>query len=75
MDIGGTRGEIPDTPRKHATAHYKRKAQAKFKRGSAIEAVISFVKHAFRMLRNYLMGTAGDTINLQMFTAAFNFRK
>lgn len=74
-DIGGTWIEMPDTPRKHATAHYKRKAQSKFKRRSAIEAVISHVKHDFRMLRNYLKGTAGDTINLLLAAAAFNFRK
>lgn len=73
--IGGTKIEIPGTPEKHATAHYKRKAQAKFRRRSAIEAIISHVKHDFRMLRNYLKGTAGDTINLLLAAAAFNFKK
>lgn len=74
-DIGGTKIIIPDIPRKNATAHYRRKAQIKFRRRSAIEAIISHVKHDFRMLRNYLKGVAGDTINSLLAAAAFNFKK
>ena len=74
-DIGGTKIEIPDTPGKHMTSHYRRKAQGKFRRRSAIEAIISHVKHDFRMYRNYLKGTVGDTINLLLAAAAFNFKK
>ena len=74
-EIAGTKIEIPDTPGRHSTAHYKRKAQAKFRRRSAIEAIISHVKHDFRMLRNYLKGTTGDTINLLLAATAFNFKK
>ena len=74
-DIGGTKIEIPDTPKKDTTTRDKRKTQAKFRRRSAIEAIISHVKHDFRMLRNYLKGTAGDAINLLVAAAAFNFKK
>ena len=75
MDIEGTKIEIPDSPGKHTTSYYKRKAQAKFRRRSAIEAIISHVKHDFRMVRNYLKGTVGDTINLLLAASAFNFKK
>ena len=74
-EIGGTKIEIPDVPKKDVTAHNRRKAQTKFRRRSAIEAVISHVKHDFRMVRNYLKGTAGDTINLLLPAASFNFKK
>lgn len=74
-NVGGTKIEIPDVPGKHSTTHSKRKAQSKFRRRSSVEAVISHVKHDFRMLRNYLKGTAGDTINLLLAAAAFNFNK
>lgn len=73
--IEGTKIVIPDLPRKSDTTHQKRKAQAKFRRRSAVEATISHVKHDFHMLRNYLKGVAGDTINLLLAAAAFNFRK
>lgn len=73
--ICGTEIELPDRPKKSATAHYKRKTQSKFRRRSAIEATNSHVKHDFRMLRNYLKGTIGDTINLLLAAAAYNFKK
>ena len=74
-NIEGTKIEIPDKPKKSATAHQKRKAQVKFRRRSAVEAIISHVKHDFRLLRNYLKGVTGDTINLLLAAAAFNFKK
>lgn len=74
-DIEGTKIEIPNTPKKNITEHYKRKAKEKFRRRSAIEATISHVKHDFRMLRNYLKGTIGDTINMLLAATAFNLRK
>lgn len=73
--IGGTEIELPNRPKKNSSAHYKRKAQSKFRRRSAIEATNSHVKHDFRMLRNYLKGTIGDTINLLLAAAAYNFMK
>ena len=74
-EIGGTEIKIPDNGSGEPTLHYKRKARQKFRRRSAIEAINSHLKHDFRMLRNYLKGTLGDTINLLMAAAAFNFRK
>ncbi len=73
--IDGTDIEIPGKPGKEATAHYRRKTKAKLRRRSAMEATNSHLKHNFRMLRNYLKGTVGDTINLLLAAAAFNFSK
>ena len=74
-EIDGTRIEIPGCSSKEKTEHYKRKARRKFRRRSAVEGIISHVKFDFRMFRNYLKGIAGDTMNLLMAAAAFNFKK
>ncbi len=66
---------LPGTPLPNATAHFKRKARKDFGRRSAIEPVISHLKHDFRMARNYLKGTIGDAMNLLLAAAAFNFKK
>lgn len=47
----------------------------RFKRRAAIEPVISHLKHDYRMMRNYLKGTSGDTINLLLSAAAMNFKR
>lgn len=74
-EIGGTRIEIPESAPKTKTEHYKRKAREKFRRRSAIEGINSHLKFDFRMYRNFLKGIIGDTINLLMAAAAFNFKK
>ena len=73
--VGATAIILPGTPPPAATEHFKRKARKDFRRRSAIEPVISHLKHDFRMARNYLKGTVGDAINLLLAAAAFNFRK
>lgn len=45
------------------------------RRRSAIEPVISHVKHDNRMDRNYLKGEGGDKINAILSACGFNFRK
>lgn len=74
-EINGTKIEIPKSSSKKSTMHYKREAQTKFRLRSAIEAANSHLKHDFRMLRNYLKGELGDTINLLLSAAAYNFKK
>ena len=41
---------------------------------AAVEPVIGHVKHDCRMARNYLKGTIGDDINVNLAAAGFNFR-
>ena len=73
--IGDTRIEIPESGKDAKTEHNKRQARARFCRRAAIEPIIGHLKNDHRMLRNYLKGRIGDSVNLFMACAAFNFRK
>ncbi|ALE40350.1 Mobile element protein [Leptospira interrogans serovar Hardjo str. Norma] len=42
---------------------------------SAIEPIISHLKHDHNMIRNFLKGKEGDRINAVLAAAGFNFRK
>ncbi len=66
--IGNTEIIIPNN--KKATRSKKKKLRNR----SAIEPIISHVKHDYRMLRNYLKGIQGDTINALLACASFNFK-
>jgi IS5 family transposase len=58
-----------------ATVEQKEAKRAKFRRCSAVEPIISHVKHDYRMARNYLKGFIGDQINLLMAACAWNLKK
>ena len=73
--IGNTQILIPKKPRKDATDYQKRKAKKRFRKRAGIEAVIGHLKSDFRLVRNYLRGSIGDSINLMLAAAAFNFKK
>lgn len=64
---------MPDNGQKN-TPYQKQKMRKRFRRRASIEPVISHMKHQYRMLINYLKGTAGDAINIMMSAAAFNFK-
>jgi IS5 family transposase len=72
--IGDTCIEIPESGKGPKTEHEKRKGRESFRRRAAIEPIISHLKNDHRMLRNYLKGRIGDSVNLFMAGAAFNFR-
>jgi IS5 family transposase len=73
--VGETSIVLPESPTPKASEYAKRKARKDFGRRSAIEPVISHLKHDFRLARNYLKSTIGDAINLLMAAAAFNCAK
>jgi IS5 family transposase len=73
--VDGTRIEIPQKPRKRTSAYEKRKARKRFRRRAGIEPVIGHLKSDFRLLRNYLKGSVGDSMNLMLAAAAYNFKK
>ena len=73
--VDGTRIEMPKKPLKLASAYEKRKARKRFRRRAGIEPVIGHLKSDFRLLRNYLKGSVGDSINLMLAAAAYNFKK
>ena len=66
---------MPRKPRKRASAYEKRKAGKRFRRRAGIEPVIGHLKSDFRLLRNYLKGSVGDSINLMLAAAAYNLKK
>ena len=47
----------------------------KHSRRAAIEPVISHLKFDYRLMRNFLKGSIGDSINLLLSAAAFNFKR
>lgn len=73
--VDGTRIEMPKKPGKRASAYEKRKARKRFRKRAGIEPVIGHLKSDFRLLRNYLKGSVGDSINLMLAAASYNFKK
>jgi IS5 family transposase len=73
--IGSTSIILPESPSSKASEYSKRKARKDFGRRIAIEPVIGHLKSDFRLARNYLKGTIGDTVNLLLAAAAFNCAK
>jgi IS5 family transposase len=49
--------------------------RSRFRRRCAIEPTIGHLKSDYRLARNYLKGFAGDTLNLLLAAAAWNFKK
>jgi IS5 family transposase len=73
--VGETQILIPKPSGKRATAYQKQKARKRFRRRAGIEPIIGHLKSDYRMMRNYLKGSFGDSINLMLAAAAFNFKK
>jgi len=71
----GVEIRIPGKLPAWATNYEKQKARKYFKARAGIEPVIGHVKHDHRMIRNYLSGTQGDTINTLLAAAGFNMIK
>jgi IS5 family transposase len=73
--VDGTKVVIPKAPGNRSTTYQKQKARKRFRRRAGIEPIIGHLKLDFRLMRNYLKGSLGDSINLMLAAAAFNFRK
>lgn len=52
----------------------KNTMRKKCKSRAAVEPVIGHTKHGCRMIKNYLKGNAGNTINANLAAAGFNFK-
>lgn len=59
------------TPDKNITKSQRQKHS----RRAAIEPVISHLKFDYRLIRNFLKGAVGDSMNLLLSAAAFNFKR
>jgi IS5 family transposase len=73
--VGETEIHIPKPSGKRVTAYQKQKARRRFRKRAGIEAIIGHLKSDHRMIRNFLKGSVGDSINLMLAAAAFNFKK
>lgn len=69
---GSTQLVMPARPKAGATEHEKRTARKRFRRRAGIEPVIGHLKSDFRLARNYLKGSLGDSINLLLAATAWN---
>ena len=74
-EINGTKILIPDVPKASDSYYKKRKKRKLFCKRAGIEPTISHVKHNFRMERNFYKGVFGDSINVMLAAAAYNFKR
>ena len=58
-----------------ANSYQKQKTRKQFRARAGIEPVIGHIKHDHRMIRNYLSGELGDTLNTLLAAAGFNIKK
>lgn len=72
---GDTKIEIPDTPKATDSAYQKQKKHRRFCKRAGIEPIIGHLKSDNRLSRNFYKGLFGDSINVMLAAAAFNFRR
>ena len=58
-----------------ANSYQKQKTRKQFRARAGIEPVIGHIKHDHRMIRNYLSGELGDTLNTLLAAAGYNMKK
>lgn len=73
--IKDTQVLIPGRSKSNQSYYQKRKQRERFRRRAGIEPVISHLKYDYRMLRNFLSGAIGDSVNCLLAGAAFNLNK
>lgn len=73
--IGATRIEIPDTGKGPKIENEKRKAKERFGCRVVIEPIIGHLKRDHGMMRSCLKDQIGDSVDLLMTCAVFNFRE
>jgi IS5 family transposase len=68
--IGDTQILLPKPNKNIALSQRK-----KHSRRAAIEPVIGHLKHDYRMIKNFLKGSFGDTVNVMLAASAMNFKR
>lgn len=72
---GDTKVVIPDNPQSTDSPYKKRKKHALFRKRAGIEPIIGHLKTDHRLSRNFYKGLFGDSINVMLSAAAFNFKR
>lgn len=74
-EVGGTQILVPGKAPAGQSPSQRQAMRQRFWRRCAIEPTIAHLKSDFRLGRNCLRGFAGDSLNLLLAAAAWNFRK
>lgn len=72
---GQTQIVIPGVPLKRDSRYVKAKKRALFCKRAGIEPRIGHLKGDFRLGRNFYKGLVGDSMNVMLAAAAFNFKR
>ena len=72
---GDAKVMIPDVPKDTDSQHMKEKKHKLFRKRAGIEPVIGHCKSDHRLGRNFYKGLFGDSINVMLAAAAFNFKR
>ena len=72
---GDTKVMIPDVPKASDSAYMKARKHELFRKRAGIEPVIGHCKSDHRLGRNFYKGLFGDSINVMLAAAAFNFKR
>ena len=74
-EINGTKIMIPDVPKKSDSRYQKQKKHKLFCKRAGIEPTIGHLKSDYRLGRNFYKGVVGDTVNVLLAAAAYNFKR
>lgn len=66
---------LPSPPLKRDSVYQRQKKRILCRKRAAIEPIIGHLKQDYRLSRNWLKGSEGDSINLHMAACAWNLRK
>lgn len=72
---GDTKVVIPGNPKYSDSPYKKRKKHRLFRSRAGIEPMIGHLKVDHRLSRNFYRGLFGDSINVMLSAAAFNFKR
>ena len=74
-EVNGTKILIPDIPKKSDSRYQKLKKHKLFCKRAGIEPTIGHLKTDYRLGRNFYKGVIGDTVNVLLAAAAYNFKR
>ncbi len=74
-DINGTKIMIPGVPGKSDSRYQKLRKHKLFCKRAGIEPTIGHLKSDYRLGRNFYKGVVGDTMNVLLAAAAYDFRR
>lgn len=66
---------IPHIPKKSDSRYQKKKIHKLFCKRAGIEPIIGHLKSDYRLDRYFYKGVVGDTVNMLLAAAAYNFKR